>query len=85
MISVYEAERHGPVRRHRLQKIIFFLRHLIKKSRSTTVVLKRGPQSRQRSFFQGVDTFFENNLIFTIWVGNIIISFVAPLQPYIGS
>ena len=53
MMSVYEAEHQGPDRRHRLQKIIFFLRYLTreKKKNSTTVVLKRGPQSQQRSLF----------------------------------
>ena len=86
MISLYEAERHGPDRQNRLRKSIFFFcpPHK-KKSLSSTVVLKRDPQFRQCSFFRGVDTFFENNLVFALWVGKIIISFVTLLQPYAGS
>ena len=77
MISVYEAEYHGPDRRHRPQKIIyiFFLPHLVKKSLSTTVVF------HSVHFFLGADTFFESNLVSALWMGNIFISFVALLQP----
>ena len=85
MISVYEAERHGSDHWNRLQKSIFFCPPHSKKSLSCTVVLKRGPQYWQCSFFRSVVTFFEKKLVFALWLGKIIILLVTLLKPYAGS
>ena len=66
-------------------KAFFFCPPHSKKSLSCTVVLKRGPQYWQCSFFRSVVTFFEKKLVFALWLGKIIILLVTLLKPYAGS
>lgn len=67
------------------RKAFFFCPPHSKKSLSCTVVLKRGPQYWQCSFFRSVVTFFEKKLVFALWLGKIIILLVTLLKPYAGS